>query len=289
MEHWPERPVAAIVANRTLSTAKNAVEAAPINTRSPRIIFTLSTVTQFDYSKTSVKAFAILFIFAFCISCKRAPSGSAPPPIPSAARIGFVDLPPLAQLEVTNAIFKEGSVARKLEDYIDTQVAHVEVERRGLRVLRVDSRLAAIPKDQTQAGDLIAPSLLRFRNYRYYYAVVFASKGRGSVGSAVLLGANSPAEMERLGERLAADPDSVCGPAAKNCTVFPQTCTVALQMGIVVNGGPQVVGWRTTLANVAPAGKAVKWTRGGVVTDFAAGEAKLRATVLLPGDQVEWE
>ena len=205
--------------------------------------------------------------------------------------MGFVDLPPLTQLRVENAYFKEGS-PRKLDDYIGTQIAHIQVEpRRGLRVLNLESALGAIPKDQAPASDLVGVPMRRFRNYRYYYAVVFAKAGRGAVGSAVLLGANSAVEMERLGEQLEAEPDSVCGgPAAKNCTVFPQTCSVSLEMEITVNGSPRVVGWRATLGGLAPpAGKAMRLTRGGTVTELPGGDIRTRATVLLPGDRVAWE
>ena len=215
------------------------------------------------------------------------------PPPPSAARMGFVDLPPLTLLRVENAYFKEGS-ARNLEDYIATQIAHLRVERRrGLRTLRVESVLPAIPKGQVGASDLVPISMRRFRSYRYYYAVVFAKQGRGGVGSAVLLGANSADELERLGVRLVDEPDSVCGPEAKNCTVFPRTCTVSLEMEITVNGISRVIGWRAAVGGVAPAGKDVRLTRivngREVLTDLKAGATATRMMVMLPGDRLQWD
>lgn len=155
-------------------------------------------------------------------------------------------------------------------------------------MLSIESALAVIPKDQPRTVDLVTPTMKRFRNYRYYYAVVFANRGRGTTGSAVLLGANSLSEIERLGNRLVSNPETVCDAASANCIVFPQNCTVSLEMAVTVNGVSKSMAWGSRLSAVVPAGKNVRLMRGkDVAKDFHAGAMEIRAFVLLPGDRVE--
>jgi len=122
--------------------------------------------------------------------------------------------------------------------------------------------------------------------------VIFKSKGEAR--GAVLLGAASRQELERLGERLLADPDSVCGDdRSAHCTVFPEACSVSLEMQIIVNGAPRTVLWGSLLLSVAAHPSHVQLLRlhrerlTPVEVD-PADPNDLRLP-LLPGDRVSWE
>jgi len=49
-------------------------------------------------------------------------------------------------------------------------------------------------------------------------------------------GASSIDELDVLAARLMTDPDAVCAGQSPHCAVFPQACTVSLEIEIVVNG-----------------------------------------------------
>src|ERR1700733_9093517 len=119
----------------------------------------------------------------------------------------------------------------------------------GLRLISVESKVAQRPKDQPAVSQLIGASLARSRYHRFFYQVIFRSKGEGQ--GAVLLGASSASELDRLGAHLLTDPDSVCGDRAVHCTAFPEACTVSLEMEIVLNGASHTVAWGSLLASVA--------------------------------------
>jgi hypothetical protein len=136
---------------------------------------------------------------------------------------------------------------------------------------------------------LIRPSQRRFRRYRFFYAVVFNQ--RGNIHGSVLLGDASPDEIDRLTERLLKDPDSVCGASSNHCTVFPEMCTVSIDIEIVVNGTPRVALAGSQLSSVAAGAKHVELLRlsGGRLTPVQIDQndpAALRMP-LLPGDQVK--
>jgi hypothetical protein len=92
------------------------------------------------------------------------------------------------------------------------------------------------PRDQPPVDRLMPQSMRRYRYHRFYFAIVFKrnAAGRGSV----LLGANQTAELERLSAELLTDPDAVCNDRSTHCTVFPEDCSVAIEL----NGEPVRLG-----------------------------------------------
>ena len=190
-----------------------------------------------------------------------------------------MDLRPLMELRIENAYYREGEPKRGIAGFLGTEIAHYQVrENRGLRLLAVQSAVAVRPRDQGPVQELIRVSQMRARRYRYYFAVVFNK--RGGIRGSVLLSGGSIEEIERLGAQLVGDPDLICGGESRHCTVFPEACTVALEMEIVVNGVARVVPWGSVVGSVVKDAARVEVWRGGRVV--AGG-------VLMPGDRVTSE
>jgi hypothetical protein len=157
--------------------------------------------------------------------------------------------------------------------------------------MSVRSDVTRRPVDQPPVQDLIGPQQRRYRYYRYFFQIVFRQKN--DTRGAVLLGADSLDELNRLVARLREDPDAVCGGASQHCAAFPVACTVALQIEITVNGAQSVVGWGNTLGSVAEHARTLKLSRldNGVLTpvEVDAGDPNALRLPLLPGDRIEWE
>jgi len=196
------------------------------------------------------------------------------------------------ELKIENTYFDPATPRQGLSGYLGTEIARYQVSPgRGLSPLGVQTPLAKRPSDQPSAQDLIRPLQRRHRKYRFYYAVVFIRKG--TAGGSVLLGASSLGELDRLSAELLAAPDSICGDRSRHCTVFPSTCTVSLEMQIVVNGQKRSVPWRSTLASVVPGARHIELMRqtgAKHVTSQSINPADPEAAraTLLPGDQVDW-
>jgi hypothetical protein len=201
---------------------------------------------------------------------------------------GWVDLRPLMSLHIENAYYKEGAPKRGLNGFLGTEIASYRVEPK-LKLVSVESKLERRPSDQAAVQDLIGPVQRRFREHRFFYQVVFKVKGESR--GAVLLGARSKEELDRLGARLLRDPESVCGnDGSVRCTIFPAVCTVALEMQIFVNGVPKTVGWGSLLRSVATRPGPVELMRlyKGRLTPVKLDGADPNALLLplLPGDRV---
>ncbi len=230
-------------------------------------------------------------LVALCLSgCARRPV-SAPPTAPDPAapgQSGWVDLTPGMGLRIESAYFKSGA-PRNIANYLGTETAEFLVRNRGgLRLQPGAKPLAARPAGQPAAPDLLPGALRGYPRLRFYYAVVFRRQASGS--ASVLLGANTPAELEKLSARLTADPESVCGPAARNCAAFPVSATVSPQMRIVVNGVPRYVVFGGQLSDVAPAGRRVELLRGTAAPAILdSSDPGVRRMILRAGDRLRWQ
>jgi hypothetical protein len=175
------------------------------------------------------------------LSCRH-PVGLVQAPKTNPVGSGWVDLRPRMELRIENGYYREGEPKRGIANFLGTEIAHYQVRtNRGLRLLSVQSAVAKRPRDQPGVRELIRPSQGNYRKYRYFYAVVFNK--RGGIRGSVLLGAGSTEELDRLGAQLMEDPDLICGGESKQCTVFPEACTVAVEMEIEVNGVARLVAW----------------------------------------------
>jgi hypothetical protein len=115
---------------------------------------------------------------------------------------------------------------------------------------------------------------------------------KGSARGSVLLGASSVDELNQLTSHLQAAPESVCTAQSAHCTVFPEACSVSLEIDIEVNGAPRTVHWNSTLASIAPHPSRLKLLRlsGNRITPVQLDPADPRALrlPLLPGDRIIW-
>ena len=199
--------------------------------------------------------------------------------------LNWVDLRPRMGLRVENAYYRDPS-RRNFANYLGAEVARFQVRSGG--ALRLTSAPSGVRRagGQGSASALVPVAQRGFRHHRFFYEVLLHAKSE--LRGAVLLGAASAGELDRLAARLSSDPDSVC--PSRQCTIFPDTCTVSLELEITLNGAPPAVPWGSTLGSVAPpSGMLQIWRLDSgrlrpVHMDIADPRA-LRLP-LLPGDRV---
>jgi hypothetical protein len=204
---------------------------------------------------------------------------------------GWVELRPLTELRVENAYFREGAPKRGLANFLGTEIARYQVLATGeLKEVSVESRVEQRPSDQPPVQRLLSEAQRLYHSHRYFYQVLLSKKS--NVRSAVLLGAKSMDEMGRLTTQLLTEPESVCGDGHAQCTVFPEACTVSLEIEVMVNGGRRTVLWGSTLAEFAESHPQVTLFRryqdrlAPVEIDVRDREAL--HVPLLPGDVIKW-
>jgi hypothetical protein len=206
--------------------------------------------------------------------------------------VGWVDLKAQMELRVEAAYYREGSLKRSLADYLGTEVGRFEVRANGqLRLTSVQSGLKEPRGKQPPVQQLVRGSQRRFRHGRFFYAVALNRKGQ--TRGAVLLGAGTAKDLDRLTMQLLSNPESVCGGESTHCTVFPETCTASLNIEIIVNGAPRTIPWGNVLDSVAAHPRRVEMLRldaGRLIpVEIDAGDPAALKLPLLPGDRVTWE
>jgi hypothetical protein len=201
-----------------------------------------------------------------------------------------VDLRPRMELRIENAYYLPGASRRGLDGFLGTEIVRYQVRPRGgLRLLSLQS-MKDRPSEQPPVQQLIGPLERHSHYYRFYYQILFRKSGdtRGSV----LLSANSESDISRIGAELLRAPDAVCGERSSNCTVFPEACSVSIEMEIVVNGAPRSVSWGSLLSSVVNHPHHLELWRmynGRLVpVKLDAGDADALRLPLLPGDHVKW-
>jgi hypothetical protein len=198
---------------------------------------------------------------------------------------GWVDLRPRMQVRVENAYYRAGMPKRGLANFLGTEIVHYQVRPSGaLRQLEVESRVGQRPPDQPPVDELLPVPQRRFRHHRYFYQVLLDRKSTSR--SAVLISASSQAALDQL------KPEIVCATDSRNCTVFPEACTVSLEIEIVVNGQPRTVLWGSALRSVAPNPKQLEVLRlhagRAVPVEIDAADPNALRLPLLPGDRITW-
>ncbi len=225
----------------------------------------------------------------------RAPDGEEAPfrDVPrrfTASTSAWVDLRPGMELRIESAYYREGSTKRGLADFLGTEVARYQVRPSGvLRVASVQSGVEQYPRDQPSIEALVRGR--QSRRHRFFYEILLNRKAE--LRGAVLLSGASAAELDGLTAELLADPTSVCRPDSKRCSIFPESCTVSLEIEIVVNGAPQTVLWGSLLSSISPRVLGLKVHRpyrGHLVpVGFDASDPNALRLPLLPGDHISWE
>lgn len=196
------------------------------------------------------------------------------------------------ELRIENAYYREGALTRTLADFLGTEVAHYQVRPDGrLRLVSVDSGVKEQPADQAAVQRLIHPAQARYRFHRFFYEILL--NRRAELRGAVVVGARSADELNRVSTELFADPGSVCGASAPRCTAFPEKCTVSLEIEITVNGAPRTVLWGSFLSSVAQKPRQLELLRlyRGRLTpvEIDGSDAAALRLPLLPGDEIRWE
>lgn len=204
---------------------------------------------------------------------------------------GWVELCPQTELRVENAYFREGAPKHGLANFLGTEIARYEVLAAGaLKQVSVESRVEQRPSDQPPVQQLLSAAQTQRHHHRFFYQVLLSKKS--NVRSAVLLGAESTEELDSMTSQLMTEPESVCNDTSPQCTVFPEACTVSLEIEILVNGVRRTVSWGSTLLDFAETHEHVRLFRSykdqltPVEVDSQDHEA-LRLP-LLPGDVVKW-
>lgn len=204
---------------------------------------------------------------------------------------GWVELRPLTQLRVENAYFREGSPKHGLANFLGTEIARYQVLATGaLKEVSLESHVVQRPSDQPPVRQLVSESQRLFHCHRLFYQVLLSKKS--NVHSAVLLGAESLAEINRLTERLLTDPETVCADDSAQCAVFPEACTVSLEIEIFVNGRRRTLLWGSDLAEVTGSHPNVTLFRRYkdrlAPVEMDTHDQEAARLPLLPGDIIRW-
>ena len=204
---------------------------------------------------------------------------------------GWVELCPQTELRVENAYFREGAPKHGLANFLGTEIARYQVLATGeLEQISVESRIDQPPSDQAPVQQLLSDPQQRRHHHRFFYQILLSKKS--SVRSAVLLGAESADELDRMTDQIKSEPESVCGDVSPQCTIFPEACTVSLEIAVTVNRARRTVLWGSTLADFAENHRRVKLFRR-YQNDLTPVEVDTRDhealhVPLVPGDVIKW-
>lgn len=200
----------------------------------------------------------------------------------------WIDLEPLMELRIEDAYYEPGAPRSGLAGFLGTEVARYLVTSHGLALVSIQP-MSNRPKDQIPVQDLISNTETKFSHYRLYYEIVFSQRDH-SHGS-VLLAAGSQAEIDALSAQLS-HPEAVCSQRSTHCIVFPEACSVSVEMRVIVNGKPESVLWGSTLGSVAKQLRHLEMKRlyAGELRPVRidAKDPKSLLLPLLPGDRIAW-
>jgi hypothetical protein len=201
----------------------------------------------------------------------------------------WIDLQPLTGLRIENAYYEKGANRKGLTGFLGTEVARYDLTSAGLHLFSTEP-MKNRPEWDVAAQDLISTAQLNLSSHRFFYEIVFSKKDNKH--GAVLLSAASLEEIERLSAQLA-DPETVCTEGSIHCTVFPEACSVSVEMKVVLNGKPEVVFWGSQLLSALPQTVhhlEMKRLYQGRLTPVKldVGDSDALRLPLLPGDEVSW-
>jgi|GEM_PF-1721072 len=202
----------------------------------------------------------------------------------------WLELRPLMELRIENAYYQPGSSRRGLAGFLGTEIARYQMRPGGgLRLLSVQS-MKDRPASQLPVQQLISVSQKHYTRYRFFFEILF--KRKADMRGSVLLGADSMAAIDSLTAQLLTAPDTVCGGQSTHCTVFPEACSVSLEMRIDVNGTARTVLWGSSLASIAdhPTHLALLRRYAGRLAPVKIDPRDPNALrlPLLPGDRITW-
>lgn len=196
---------------------------------------------------------------------------------------GGMDLHPEMELRIENAYYRPGVRRRGSHRFVGTEIARYRVRSNGtLRLLSVQP-VKDRPRGEPPVQQLIPRRQRRYHYHRFYRELFFPS---GHTRGSVLIGANTQQELHT-------DPHTLCGKRSAHCTVFPEECTVSIEMQIFVNGAPRNVIWDSDLASVVehPQHVEVLQLYHGHLTPIKLNphDPRTLQLALLPGDRINWK
>ena len=198
----------------------------------------------------------------------------------------WIDLQPLMELRIENAYYEPGYRRSGLSGFLGTEVGRYRLTPHGLHLVSVQP-MTNRPTSEHPVQDLISIAQTKFSHYRLFYEIVFSRRDH-SHGS-VLLGGRSQTELEGLSAQLS-NPEVVCSDHSPHCAVFPDACSVSVEMEVFVNGEPRSVLWGSLLGSVIkqPHQLEMKRLYRGVLRPVRLEEndPKCLLLPLLPGDRV---
>ena len=204
---------------------------------------------------------------------------------------GWVDLRPGMQLRIENAYYREGTTQRNIANFLGTAIVSYQAGSNGmLRRVAAESTLTRQPADQPPIEQLLPASARNRAHQRFFFQVLINKRSQHR--TAVLLSGTVADELDRLTEQLAGKPEFVCGAESMNCTVFPPTSTVSLEIEVVVNGDRRIITWTSQVRSVAVRPKHLELLRlhAGRRTpvDIDLSDPEALRLPLLPGDHINW-
>jgi len=200
-----------------------------------------------------------------------------------------VDLQEQMEVRIENAYYEKGFSRKGLKGYLGTEVARYQVARNGLRLLSVVP-MNGRPENDVPVQNLLSAAELTFHYYRLYFELLYDRK-TDAHGSAIFA-ANTPDELNQLSAHLD-DPEALCQKFPAQCTIFPEACSVSVEMKIVVNGKSQMITWGSLVLSVVgrdPQQFEMKRLYRGHLTQIRldAHDQNQLTMPLLPGDQITW-
>ncbi len=202
----------------------------------------------------------------------------------------WIDLRPHMELRVEHAYYRDGVPRHGIFGFLGTEVAIYQVRVGGGLRLRSVRSMKHRPMDQLPVQRLICAEQRRFRHGRFFFALVF--RRSANARSSVLLSADARQEMDALTSRLIRSPESVCEDRSAHCTVFPEACSVSLEIEVTVNRATRTVPYGSTVSDVVVHPRSIRMQRldAGRMTQVQidASDPEALRLPLLPNDRITW-
>jgi hypothetical protein len=219
---------------------------------------------------------------------------------------GGVDLKPGVRLKVERAYFRPGEAGEDphaAKNFAGVSTMYASVELTGDSKVRYQhvgetlySPASLAHTDDDANRDLRLIGVPEEPYYRLLFYTYVVPKDRTL--SAVIIGASSASQLDRLDKELRAQPHAGCksavAAAGMACFEFDGFVTLSCQIEVVVNGTRKFVEWGARVKDVVPAKslKALRMQRRYLDSyydvRFDPRDADVLSLVLVDGDRLSW-
>ena len=202
------------------------------------------------------------------------------------ADLGWADLREKMSLQIDQAYFREGAESEDIRSYLGLEsVRYAKTAAGPLREAEDSPPLAMRSPSQPAARELLPAAQRDLPHHRLYYQLLINETDDRR--AAVLLSAPSRETLQQL----AADPVASCRQEPAACTIFPEHCSVSLQLEIEVDGKKMNVPWGTRLSLIVKGATEPRLYRSTGTrherVELDPADPKALGIPLLPGDRVE--